>query len=309
MIIGLSGKIGSGKDTVGKIIQVLCFLETIKVPYTYANFDYNMRKNFFGDKYYGDWQIKKFAKKLKEMVVLLTGCSLENLEDQVFKGRELPECWRKFGGDYLTSGDKVLIHRVIDLGASPKKYELNDTDKIYFEEELGKHRLYRDSELILINEILEQKGFLPTYRWLLQQLGTEAIRNEIHENAWVNALFANYDYNTERVSVSFKDGAQTKTTKMDAYVYPKWLITDMRFPNEMKAIQERKGLTLRINRWDLSRGTIQQQKEWAKVNAHPSETALDDATFDYTIENDGTIQDLVEKVRIILLDAKILNVA
>jgi hypothetical protein len=39
---------------------------------------------------------------------------------------------------------------------------------------------------------------------------------------------------------------------------------------------------------------------------HPSETALDDAKFDYVIDNDGTLDELVEKVRVILTKEKII---
>lgn len=58
-IIGVSGYSGSGKDTVGKIIQKLC-------PKS-------------------NWQIKKFAGKLKEIASLLTGIPALKFEDQEFK--------------------------------------------------------------------------------------------------------------------------------------------------------------------------------------------------------------------------------
>lgn len=38
-----------------------------------------------------------------------------------------------------------------------------------------------------------------------------------------------------------------------------------------------------------------------------SETALDNAKFNYTIENDGTLLELIEKVREILIKEKILK--
>jgi hypothetical protein len=43
------------------------------------------------------------------------------------------------------------------------------------------------------------------------------------------------------------------------------------------------------------------------ASEHPSETALDNAEFKYVIENNGTIQDLVEEVRRILTIEKIIN--
>ena len=42
------------------------------------------------------------------------------------------------------------------------------------------------------------------------------------------------------------------------------------------------------------------------LNLHPSETALDDAEFDYEIINDGTIEDLIEKVKEILIKENII---
>jgi hypothetical protein len=81
-------------------------------------------------------------------------------------------------------------------------------------------------------------------------------------------------------------------------VYPSWCITDMRFPNEMEAIVERKGITIRVTR------PVKKNKNTPRL--HPSETSLDKAKFDYEIINDGTIEDLVEKVREILTKENII---
>lgn len=66
-LIGISGKIQSGKDTVGKIIQEL---------------DSNR-----------NWQIRKFADTLKDVTCLILGCTREQLEDREFKDKELGEEW------------------------------------------------------------------------------------------------------------------------------------------------------------------------------------------------------------------------
>jgi hypothetical protein len=94
----------------------------------------------------------------------------------------------------------------------------------------------------------------------LQKLGTEAMRNGLHTNAWVNATFANYDY------------------------YSKWLITDVRFPNEAAAIIEKGGLLVRLHRN-------------SETGDHPSETALDNYDFQIVIENTGSLTDLIDKAR------------
>lgn len=116
-----------------------------------------------------------------------------------------------------------------------------------------------------------------TYRSFMQLLGTEAMRNEVHEDAWVNALFA--DYKPINFNGTFSN-IETSTS-----IYPNWIITDVRFPNEVKAIKERGGMLIRVNR-DLYRGL-----------EHVGETLLDDYDgFDLVIDNNGTLEDLRNKL-------------
>jgi hypothetical protein len=123
-----------------------------------------------------------------------------------------------------------------------------------------------------------------TYREFLQKLGTEAMRDGLHTNVWVNALFADYRL--------WSDGSKDW--------YPNWIITDMRFPNEMDAVKAKDGITIRVHR-DIHKGNA----HIAPI-PHASETALDDAKFDYEIINDGTIEDLIEKVRALLIKENII---
>jgi hypothetical protein len=139
-----------------------------------------------------------------------------------------------------------------------------------------------------------------TIREFLQTLGTECLRNNLSKNIWAAALFA--DYKEEPTNVLKSKGYHLE----DAY--PNWCITDMRFPNEMEAVKERKGITIRVVRPDFIENALTGQKFPVKVhrNLHASETALDDAEFDYEIINDGSIEDLIEKVREILINEKLL---
>ncbi len=60
----------------------------------------------------------------------------------------------------------------------------------------------------------------------------------------------------------------------------KWIITDVRYKNEVEAIKDMGGIVIRINRDSV-----------VPVN-HESEYELDDYEFDYVVENNSTIDDL-----------------
>ena len=128
-------------------------------------------------------------------------------------------------------------------------------------------------------------------RDFLQKLGTEAMRDGLHTNVWVNALFADYkkDWGIES-NLPHSEFLNLK--------YPNWIITDMRFPNEMKAVVKRHGITIRVTR------PVKKSKNTPKL--HSSETALDKAKFDYEIINDGSMEKLVKKVRKILIKEELI---
>ena len=79
-ILAISGKKGVGKDVVGKIIQYLTS-ESNVYPFD-LKLDYSYRSN---------WQIKKFADKLKDIICILINCTREQLEDESIKSLSLQE--------------------------------------------------------------------------------------------------------------------------------------------------------------------------------------------------------------------------
>lgn len=222
MIISLSGRMGSGKDTVGEIIQYLTGVD--------ANGKFS--KGLIWS-HTSSFEIKKFAGKLKVIGSMLSGVPVEYFEDQDFKKRNMSPEWGM------------------------------------------------------------------TYREFLQKLGTEAMRDGLHTNVWVNALFADYK---GRVKEWDEFGNDLLVE------YPNWVITDMRFPNELEAVVVRGGFTIRVVRpkpremFLMNATTIID----TRIPEHPSETALDDARFDYVIDNDGTLDELVQKVKDILIEEGIL---
>ena len=242
-IIGISGRIGVGKDVTGRIIQYLT--SEYKDKYEYS--DWIDRVENYGSKTYSPWEIKKFAGKLKQIASLLTGIPVEDFEDQEFKKSYLGAEWGTVESNPLNS---IPVFENIEF-----------------------------------NHLISVREFL-------QKLGTEAMRDGLHENTWVNALFA--DYNATGYNYT---GCENKVIQGE-WEYPNWIITDMRFPNEMDAVKERKGITIRVVR------PVEKSKTTARL--HPSETSLDKAKFDYEIINDAGILELIKKVRQILITEKII---
>jgi hypothetical protein len=142
-----------------------------------------------------------------------------------------------------------------------------------------------------------------TVRELLQKCGTDALRNNVHKDVHVNALFANYKGKVSgRVAIIDFSKIDTDITYVSESVYgefPKWIIPDLRFYNEFLACKQRGAITIRIER--------DYDKSDPKY-LHPSETELDGMRddFDYTITNNGTIQELVESVKYVLKKEQII---
>jgi hypothetical protein len=98
-------------------------------------------------------------------------------------------------------------------------------------------------------------------RRLLQVFGTEVGRAMFGENFWVDQAIN-----------SIPDGFKA-------------VFTDVRYPNEANAIKDFGGEVWRVNREGVG-----------PLNEHASENSLDDYVFDYTVENNGSLEELEEKV-------------
>lgn len=103
----------------------------------------------------------------------------------------------------------------------------------------------------------EQAKAHPEVRRLLQRLGTEAGRQILGEDVWVNAW-------------------KERTTLVDRVV-----TTDVRFDNEVTAVRQLGGIIIRVDR--PGRGP---------VNDHPSETLPARVKPDRIISNSGSVAEL-----------------
>ncbi len=235
MLIGITGNIGCGKDTVAKMIQYYFWnkkLSSLYMPCCNINRFLEHHNEFNTQKDVLNWQIRKFAFKLKQIAAILVGCNAEDFESEEFKNKYLPHQWMK------------------------SKFIDDNTIKVE-----GK-----------------------TYRWLLQQLGTEAIRNNIHSNSWINALFS--DYKKERTNKYHRLEYLDMETEINwDEEYPNWIISDIRFLNEAKSIKDRNGIIVKVVR------TINK-----KENSHSSETELSSIHCDCVIYNETTIEELYSNV-------------
>lgn len=132
------------------------------------------------------------------------------------------------------------------------------------------------------------KSFSP--RLALQLMGTEAGRSVFHTDVWVISLL-------------------NRSKGKDV------VVTDVRFQNEIKFIQDNGGVVIRVRRGDepvwyqdvLNVKDGDQNKSYSlsknKMKAlgiHQSETDWIGSEFDYVIENNGTINDLGNKVNELL---------
>lgn len=138
---------------------------------------------------------------------------------------------------------------------------------------------------VSMDEVLSREGklkYLPEWGMTIgemqQKVGTEAIRNNIHSDAWVLSLFGTY--------------AKDKDF---------WIVTDVRFKNEARIIKENGGIIVRLN------GDPLNSKSGDNRNMiHQSEIDLDDYDgFDYVYNNIPPIDNLRNFVE--LITEKILN--
>jgi hypothetical protein len=128
-----------------------------------------------------------------------------------------------------------------------------------------------------------------TPRWVLQYWGTEVVRKGFHDDMWVASLENRLRQSTDDI-----------------------VITDCRFPNEIKAIRNAGGKVVRIKRgsepnWfenakSMNRGP-NRNMSWAlskhnieKLGIDASETAWVGQKFDIVLNNDGTPDELYNQI-------------
>ena len=134
-----------------------------------------------------------------------------------------------------------------------------------------------------------------TPRWVLQYWGTEVCRKAFHDDIWIASLENKLRSSTDDI-----------------------VISDCRFPNEIKSIKDAGGIVVRVHRgpepewydaaismnsgdrgnmtWAMSKSKIE------KLGIHASETAWVGTKFDVILDNNASIDDLFVQVKNLVLD-------
>jgi len=123
-----------------------------------------------------------------------------------------------------------------------------------------------------------------TPRWVLQYWGTEVCRKAFHDDIWIASL-----------------ENKLRNSKDDI------VISDCRFPNEIKSIKDAGGIVIRVVRgpepewYEVAKyandGLEMFQEKLKTIGIHASETAWVGTKFDYTLDNNETIDDLYTQVK------------
>lgn len=123
-----------------------------------------------------------------------------------------------------------------------------------------------------------------TPRYALQIMGTDVIRNNLNQGIWFLTLENRLRQETGQNIV----------------------ISDVRFPNELKFIKDNGGIIVRIKRGDdpawyneaalANNGDLNMEMQMATYGVHKSEWAWVGYQVDYTITNDSTIDELHRSV-------------
>lgn len=131
-----------------------------------------------------------------------------------------------------------------------------------------------------------------TPRWVLQYWGTEVCRNNFHDEIWVASLEGKIQKTSDNIVVS-----------------------DVRFPNEIRAIHNGGGKVVRIIRgpdpewyqlaWTVNQGPTHMnwavsKAKFEQLKIHASEWAWIGQDIDAEVSNNGSIDDLFSQLQKLL---------
>ncbi len=144
----------------------------------------------------------------------------------------------------------------------------------------------------------QRLGIDITPRYILQQWGTEVCRNHFHDDIWIASL--------ENKLRHAKDDV---------------VISDCRFPNEIRGIRENGGMVVRVKRgpdpeWFSTLEIIRPnstihacENYMGQWNVHASEWSWVGTKFDAVIDNNGTLDELYAQINDLVRDHRAAKVS
>ena len=156
MLVGIVGRIGSGKDTIADMMNEMSIKDSpvVKLSLCERIFTGSLGRMCVGkdDVHHvqtGRFKVIKFADKLKDVVCLLVGCTREQMEDRVFKEKPLGGWWFV----YTDAGGNII------------------SERDYLKLDACGRSSYTRKDLSI--------------RSLMQVIGTECFRVKVHPDTWV----------------------------------------------------------------------------------------------------------------------------
>lgn len=205
------------------------------------------------------WEINKSTSNMG--TVYWANSSVEEFLSNEYLQRNTHWDIKKFAG-------KLKEIATMLTGIPIEKFEDQEFKKTYLGREWSSPVLGSD----WVKGVYNQTSLM-TVRDFLQKLGTDAMRFGLHQDVWVNALYADYN------PITYSDRG--------GWEYPDWIITDMRFDNEAEAGKKRDGISIRVTNPNIP----------AVEGEHISERLLDNYTgFDFHIVNTGNCKELYQEV-------------
>lgn len=172
--IGINGAIGSGKDSVAKLLIHLIEEQPLQSyglpPHSFideiAMISY--RNIILSEEYpkSNNFEVKRFADKLKDFVCSITGLTREQLEKKEVK--EMP--LEAFPNYYCYRGDNI------------------PENVVFYSSSWEECRTYMTTH----SYVRMSKRFL-TPRQLMEMIGDDLIKRKINENVWINSFYSNFD--------------------------------------------------------------------------------------------------------------------
>lgn len=182
------------------------------------------------------------------------------------------------------SGKDTVASCFMDNLPASMRYALADPIKDAFFAMMGANDMASKAELMR-NKEKEIEGLGHSPRSILQAIGTEGLREGLDTDFWVKML---------KKHIKQIEDVESELGNYEG-LYPIYIVVpDVRFNNEAQFIKDQGGLLVQVVRPDVE-----------KVREHKSEQGVSVKYVDYTIVNDGSLDDLKEKVQTIIEEGEL----